>query len=88
MPTVLAHRQFMDENKQQTLVSQCKLAFTERNVLMAREILVSDREWKIASHFLQCMTNALMLHDTTLAVAETPILLSSAFDPSDLFTTL
>jgi hypothetical protein len=35
VPTVLAHRQFMDKkNKQLT----CKLAFTRRNVLMALEI--------------------------------------------------
>jgi hypothetical protein len=36
--TVLAHHHvhhFMDKNKHQTLLSQCKLEFTERNVLMA-----------------------------------------------------
>jgi hypothetical protein len=39
-PTVptLAHRQCMDKNKQLTLLSQCKLAFTSRNVLMALKI--------------------------------------------------
>jgi hypothetical protein len=35
VPTVLAHRQFMDKNTQLTLLIQCKLAFTGRNVLMA-----------------------------------------------------
>jgi hypothetical protein len=38
VPTVLAHRQFMDKNKKLTLLSQCKLAFTGRNVLMALKI--------------------------------------------------
>jgi hypothetical protein len=36
--TVLTHRQFMDKNKQLTLLSQNKLAFTGRNVLMALNI--------------------------------------------------
>jgi hypothetical protein len=35
VPAVLAHRQFMDKNKQLTLLSQCKFAFTGRNMLMA-----------------------------------------------------
>jgi hypothetical protein len=35
VPTVLAHHHFMDKNKQLTLLRQCKLAFTERNMLMA-----------------------------------------------------
>jgi hypothetical protein len=30
VPTVLAHRQFMDKNKQLTLLSQCKLALSGR----------------------------------------------------------
>jgi hypothetical protein len=38
VPTVLAHCQFMAKNKQLTLLSQCKLAFIGRNVLMALEI--------------------------------------------------
>jgi hypothetical protein len=38
VPTVLAHRQFMDKNKHLSLLSQRKLAFTGRNVLMALEI--------------------------------------------------
>jgi hypothetical protein len=38
VPTVLAHRQFMDKNKQLTSLSQCKLAFTGRNMLMVLNI--------------------------------------------------
>ncbi len=33
--TVTAYRQFMDKNKQLTLLSQCRLAFTGRSMLMA-----------------------------------------------------
>jgi hypothetical protein len=36
--TVLAQCQFMDKNVQLTLLSQCKLAFTGRNVFMAPKI--------------------------------------------------
>jgi hypothetical protein len=36
--TVLEHRQFMDKNKQLTLLSQCKLTFTGGNVLLALKI--------------------------------------------------
>jgi len=35
VPTVLAHHQFMDKNKQLTLLSQCKLALTAINTLFA-----------------------------------------------------
>jgi hypothetical protein len=38
VPAVLAHRQFMDKNKQLTLLSQYKLAFTGSNVLIALKI--------------------------------------------------
>jgi hypothetical protein len=34
----ISDRQFKDNNKQLTLLSQCKLAFTGRNVLMALKI--------------------------------------------------
>jgi hypothetical protein len=37
-PTLLAHSQFMDKNKQLTLLSQCRLAFTGKNVLLALKI--------------------------------------------------
>jgi hypothetical protein len=38
VPTVLTHRQFMDKNKQLTLLSQYKLAFTGRIMSMAMKI--------------------------------------------------
>jgi hypothetical protein len=38
MPTVLAHRQFIDINNQLVLLIQIKLAFTGRNMLIALKI--------------------------------------------------
>ncbi len=38
VPTILGHHQFMDKNKQLTLLSKCNLAFTLRNMLMALKI--------------------------------------------------
>jgi hypothetical protein len=46
VPTVLVHRKFMDKNKQLTLLSQCKLAFTGRNVLMALKIQRNIKKYK------------------------------------------
>jgi hypothetical protein len=47
VPTVLAHRKFMDKNNQLTLLSQCKLTFTGRNVLMALKIRRDIKKIKI-----------------------------------------
>ncbi len=47
VPTVLEHRQFMDINKQLTLLSQCILAFTGRNVLMALKFRRDIKKIKI-----------------------------------------
>jgi hypothetical protein len=47
VPTVLVDRQFMDKNKQLTLLNQCKLVFTVRNVLMALKIQRDIKKIKI-----------------------------------------
>jgi hypothetical protein len=44
--TVLAPRQFMDKTKQIPLLSQCKLAFTRRNVPMALKIRRDIKKFK------------------------------------------
>jgi hypothetical protein len=46
VPTVLAHRQFMDRNKQLTLLSQCKLAFTGRNISIALKFEATSKKAK------------------------------------------
>jgi hypothetical protein len=47
MPTVLAHRQFMDKNKQLSLLRQCNLAFIGRYTVYAYASINSKEHKKI-----------------------------------------